>query len=208
METSLQPVKVVVFADFSCPYSFIAQTQIDRLMDDYDAKVLWRPHLLHPEVPPEGIPVTRTSDRESPSQKWLREMAPETAAKIKPLKKRQYTFLSFAGLEYAMDHGKLHEFRRAVFDTMWIEGGDIGEIETLQGCAQKAGLDAEDFAREVLEGPYVQRALEAVQSAIDLGVNQTPTIILGKTAILGWHYYEVYQTVLEKQGYFPKKAST
>lgn len=199
------PVSVVVFADFTCPYSFIGQSQVDRLMDDYDAEVLWRPHWLHPEVPPEGIPISRDSAGGEKTMKWLMEMAPEVAPRVRLPSKRQYSFLAFAGLEYAFDHDKGHPFRRAVYDALWVEGRDIGEISTLQACADKVGLDAEDLGRELEDAPYLQRALEGVQNAIRLGVTQTPTIILGKTAILGWHYYEVYQTVLEKQGYLPRQ---
>jgi hypothetical protein len=36
----------------------------------------------------------------------------------------------------------------------------------------------------------------------------TPTIFLGRTRINGWHYYEVLQSVMEKQGMRPREAVT
>ena len=40
---SAEPFRVVVFADFVCPYSFLAVDQIDRLAREYDVQPLWRP---------------------------------------------------------------------------------------------------------------------------------------------------------------------
>jgi predicted DsbA family dithiol-disulfide isomerase len=39
-----------------------------------------------------------------------------------------------------------------------------------------------------------------LQLARDAGVTKTPTFVLGRYRIAGWHYYEVFQTVMEKQG--------
>ena len=56
------PFRVVVFADFVCPYSYLAVEQIDRLGREYGVKPLWRPHWLHPDTPPEGAPREATPD--------------------------------------------------------------------------------------------------------------------------------------------------
>ena len=51
-----EPLRVAVFADFVCPYSYLAVEQIDRIAREYDVKPLWRPHWLHPDTPLEGAP--------------------------------------------------------------------------------------------------------------------------------------------------------
>ena len=35
--------RVLVFADFVCPYSFLAVSQIDRLAQEYQVRPIWRP---------------------------------------------------------------------------------------------------------------------------------------------------------------------
>jgi len=45
-----------------------------------------------------------------------------------------------------------------------------------------------------------------VKQAPRIGITSTPTIFLGRTRINGWHYYEVLQSVMEKQGVQPKVA--
>jgi predicted DsbA family dithiol-disulfide isomerase len=198
--------RVVVFADFVCPYSFLAVDQIDRLAREYDLKPLWRPHWLHPETPPEGTPCARTPDRVERLRAWIKDMAPEQLPRIRIPEKRQYSFLAFEALEFAYDRGLDFPFKTALYDLMWTEEGDIGEAETLMAAAERVGLDAAELKHALDERLYAERALEAVNQARDIGITNTPTIFLGKTRINGWTYYEVLQSVMEQQGVRPKEA--
>ncbi|RPI42113.1 MAG: hypothetical protein EHM59_18620 [Betaproteobacteria bacterium] len=206
---SAQPFRVVVFADFVCPYSFLAVDQIDRLAREYDVRPLWRPYWLHPETPPEGIP--RENNAESGAKRarleaWIKEMAPEQYPRIRFPEKRCYSFRAFEALDFAYDRELDAAFKTAVYDLMWTEGGDIGETDTLLAAAERSGLDAGELKLALDEGEYAERALEAVMQARRIGITNTPTIFLGRTRINGWHYYEVLQSVMEKQGMQPKAA--
>ena len=196
----------MVFADFVCPYSFLAVDQIDRLAREYDVQPLWRPHWLHPETPPEGTPCARTPDRVERLHAWIKDMAPEQYPRIRIPEKRQYSFLAFEALEFAYDRGLDFPFKTALYDLMWTEGGDIGEPETLMAAAERVGLDPAELKIALDERFYAERALEAVNQARRIGITNTPTIFLGKTRINGWTYYEVLQSVMEQQGVRPREA--
>jgi len=211
IEETAEPVRVVVFADFVCPYSFLAVDQIDRLAREYKVKPLWRPHLLHPETPPEGSAREDSADsgaRRERLNAWIKEMAPEQHPKIRFPARRQYSFRAFEALEFARARGLDFEFKTAVYDLMWTEEGDIGEIETLMAAAGRVGIEPADMKFALEQRLYAQRALDAVNQARELGITQTPTIILGRTRINGWHYYEVLQSVMEQQGARPALADT
>jgi predicted DsbA family dithiol-disulfide isomerase len=195
-----QPFRVVVFADFVCPYSFLAVEQIDRIAREYDVQALWRPHWLHPETPPEGTPGARSPERTERLRAWIKDMAPEQLDRIRIPEKRQYSFRAFEALELAYEHGLDFAYKTALYDLMWTEGRDIGEIDTLVAAAQRVGLDGKEMKTALEEHHYAERALEAVQQARSLGIENTPTIFLGKTRINGWTYYEVMQKVLEGYG--------
>jgi predicted DsbA family dithiol-disulfide isomerase len=201
--------RVVVFADFVCPYSYLAVDQIDRLAREYDVQPLWRPHWLHPDTPAEGSPREHTAEDASRRERlhaWIREMAPEQYPRIRFPEKRQYSFRGFEALEFAYDRGLDFPFKTAVYDLMWTEGGDIGETDTLLAAAELAGLDPAELNVALDERLYAQRALDAVNTARRIGITNTPTIFLGKTRINGWHYYEVLQSVIEQQGLRPRGA--
>jgi len=201
--------RVVVFADFVCPYSYLAVDQIDRLAREYDVEPLWRPHWLHPETPPEGSPREPTADniaRRERLHAWIKEMAPEQYPRIRIPEKRQYSFRAFEALEFAYDRDLDFPFKTAVYDLMWTHGGDIGETETLMAAAERAGLDPDELKLALDGRLYAERALDAVNQARGIGITNTPTIFLGRTRINGWHYYEVLQSVMEQQGVRPREA--
>ena len=207
-EESAKPFRVVVFADFVCPYSYLAVDQIDRLAREYDVQPLWRPYWLHPDTPLEGTPRDTTDDiaRRERLHAWVKEMAPEQYPRIRFPAKRQYCFSAFEALEFAYDWGLDFPFKTALYELMWTEGGDIGERETLLTAAERAGLDATRLALALDEHSYAERALEAIKQARSIGITNTPTIFLGKTRINGWTYYEVMQSVMEQQGIRPREA--
>jgi predicted DsbA family dithiol-disulfide isomerase len=201
--------RVIMFADFICPYCYIGQERMEQLARDYDVHPQWRPYWLHPETPQEGtqFPPGADPDRRRTTQEWLEEMAPEKAARIRFPKKLQYSFLAFQAVEFAQDRGLALPFTSAVYDALWVEGRDIAQVSTLQEAAAKVGLDAEEIGRALREGRYLEQTSRAVAASRSAGVSNTPTYILGRTAIKGWHYYEVFQTVMEKQGMRPKALS-
>src|SRR5688572_26389808 len=160
--------RVLVFADFVCPYSYLAVDQIDRLARDYGFKPLWRPHWLHPETPREGCIRECSTDsaaRDERRHAWFKEMAPEQYPRMRFPKKRQYSFLAFEALEFAYDRGLDFPFKTAIYDLMWTEGADIGEPDTLMRAAERVKLDSAELKIALVERDYAQRALAAVNQA-------------------------------------------
>ena len=194
-------LRVVVFADFVCPYSFLAVEQIDRIAREHDVRPLWRPHWLHPDTPPEGTPRKRDPADKERRHAWFKEMAPELYPKMRFPEKRHYSFHAFEALEFALDRGLDFEYKTAVYDLLWTEGRDIGDIDTLVEAAARAGLDAQEMHNALVDRVYAERALAAVIQAHDLGITNTPTIFIGKARINGWTYDEVLEQVLEQQGF-------
>jgi predicted DsbA family dithiol-disulfide isomerase len=201
--------RVVVFADFVCPYSYLAVDQIDRLAREYDVKPLWRPHWLHPETPEEGSPREQTPESLGKRERlkaWVQEMAPEQYPRIHFPPRRQYSFRAFESLELAYDYGVDFEFKTALYDLMWTQDQDIGQVETLVAAGERAGIDPAEMRAALEDRSYAERAVEAVNGARRIGITSTPTIFLGRTRINGWHYYEVLQSVMEQQGVRAREA--
>jgi predicted DsbA family dithiol-disulfide isomerase len=109
-------------------------------------------------------------------------------------------------MEFAYDHGLDFPYKTALYELMWTQGRDIGEPETLLAAAELVGLDPAELAQVLRDRSYAQRTLDAVNQARELGITNTPTMFLGRTRINGWHYYEVLQSVMEKQGLRPREA--
>ncbi len=208
-EASAGDFRVVVFADFVCPYSFLAVDQMDRLARAYDVKPLWRPHWLHPDTPPAGAVRERNADnaaRDERRHAWFMEMAPEQYPRMHFPDKRQYSLLAFEAMEFAYDQGLDFQYKTAVYELMWAEGRDIGEVGTLTDAAERTGIDPAAMKCALDERLYAERAFSAVKQARELGITNTPTIFLGRTRINGWTYDEVIESVMEQQGIQPREA--
>lgn len=122
MDTTAEPPAFVVIYDFVCPYSFIAQHEIDRITEEYELPApTWRPHWLHPDIPVEGRPYPPEVDGEKRDalRMWLGEMSPEMGQGLRLPSQQHYSLHAFAAMEYATDHGAGTSFRRVVFHALW-----------------------------------------------------------------------------------------
>ena len=52
---SQKKLDVVVFSDYVCPFCYIGYHRIEKLKQQYDLDVEWKPFELHPETPKDGI---------------------------------------------------------------------------------------------------------------------------------------------------------
>ena len=137
-----EPFRVVVFADFVCPYSFLAVDQIDRLAREYDVQPLWRPHWLHPETPPEGSAARRRpSRRDARAAPRVDQGDGAGAIPAHPHSRRSASTASTRSRRSSSPTtaASTSRSRRRVYDLMWTEGGDIGEPETLMAAAERVG---------------------------------------------------------------------
>jgi predicted DsbA family dithiol-disulfide isomerase len=191
-------VRVAMFFDFVCPWSYLGLESVERLAREHPVRLQLRPHLLRPEVPPEGLERPDPA-RQAETVAWLQELAPETAGRMVFGDRIRYSFLAFQGLELAADHDLAWPFAREVFDALWLGGEDIGGLPALRAAAARVELDP-DVLEAALRSPYyLARALRSVNESRLLGITATPTLVIGRTRIQGWHYYEVLESVLEGQ---------
>src|SRR5260370_12621742 len=116
--------RVIMFADFICPYCYIGQERMEQLARDYDVAPQWRPYWLHPETPPEGtqFPPGADPERLPTTQEWLEQMRPEKAARIRFPNKLQYSFLAFQAVEFAQDRGLALPLTSAVSHAFGVHG--------------------------------------------------------------------------------------
>jgi predicted DsbA family dithiol-disulfide isomerase len=189
---------VVVFGDFICPWSYAVRPLVQTLAEKHGLRPWWRPHLLRPDTPVEGTPYEDTSRREA-TLAWFKEMAPETVERMHFPDRVRHTFTAFQGLEFADDHEKGWEYAGAVFEALWVDGADIADHCVLQTAAASAGLDPEAFGRALDDSVYRDRATAAARKAVALDVTATPTMILGRTRVNGWHYLEVLESIVAQQ---------
>jgi predicted DsbA family dithiol-disulfide isomerase len=172
---------------------------VDKLKQEFDLRVEWLGFEIHPETPPEGMPLVKMfprADAESMAQR-LNSMGAPFGLTFQKIVHISNSRLSLEAAEFAKDHDRFDDFHGALFQAYFSQGRDIGSIEILASIAGDAGLDAEAMKEALQTGKY-RPMIEAAQKEADrLGVNAAPTFIIeNKDRIVGAQPLEVFRKKL------------
>jgi predicted DsbA family dithiol-disulfide isomerase len=172
---------------------------VEKLKEEYDVDVEWRPFYLYFDTPPEGreLPEYIRLKRAQGSEQRLLEIANSYGMKFKSTERIYYTRLAHEATEYARERGKGNEFHRVVFRKVYAEGQDPSQWDVLRSAAQEVGLDADKIKREVESEKYMANVADQVRWAYQIGVTGVPTYVVNnRYAIVGAQPYEVFKNVL------------
>jgi predicted DsbA family dithiol-disulfide isomerase len=181
---------------------------VDRLKAEYDVEVDWLPFFLHPEIPPEGMPLPdHLRTRMKASNAHLRQMAHEAGLAMVSPEVIAYSRLALESTEYARQQGRLEAFHRVVFRKCYGEGQDIGRWPVLRAAAEEVGLDSDAMEAAVEAGQFTAIIDGHVRQATEWGITAVPTYIVGdEYEIVGAQPYSVFEQVMNRLGATPKAA--
>lgn len=166
-------VKLTIFADFTCPYSYITEGAIG-LIESPPLEIDSRAFELYPE--PAAVDPIAITDAE---RETLAPLAAEVGLHLGIPEVRPRTRKAHEAARFAREKGLEMEMRRAIYHAYWSEGLDIGRIDVLARLARDLGMDGEEL-RIALD---IDRLTPAVQhdeqTAQRLRIPGTPTIYVG-----------------------------
>jgi predicted DsbA family dithiol-disulfide isomerase len=174
---------------------------VERLKEEHNVDVEWRPFYLRPDTPPEGmeLPDYIKQARTNGSEERLRSMANVYGMDFKSTERIYNTRLAHEATEFAREHGRALEFHKIVFRLVYAEGKDISQWDVLRSAAQEAGLDDEAMQMDVESGKYTEFVSQQVQEAYQIGVSGVPTYVIdNRYALVGAQPYEVFKNALEQ----------
>ena len=191
-----------VISDIICPWCFLGKRRLDVALAamDKDVFIRWRPYLLDPTIPPQGL------DRQ---QYMLDKFGAERLQTIHdPLIEAgqeigvPYNFDLITRTPNTLDAHRLIRWAHTVerqtelverlFMAYWSEGKDVGNRDVLAQCAGEAGINAEQI-RELLDTEQdVAETHAEIEHATNIGVTGVPTFILAQSyALVGAQSPEV-----------------
>jgi predicted DsbA family dithiol-disulfide isomerase len=90
-------------------------------------------------------------------------------------------------LFYAKERGKLEHYNSAVFQALWDESKNIGELQTLSQVIGEIGLDSTEFKRsmETEKERYADKLEESERDAVEDSIQLAPTFVFGEKQIVG-----------------------
>ena len=196
-------VRVFVYGDYACPFSYVGDARLRRLAVDRGLEVHWRPYEIHPAVPADGIEVSQAGyppDEWSTISSRIREIADdlELPVRIPEFIPNSHEALQVA--EFARDmgedaFGRVHE---ALFRAYFVRGRNFGKRDVLLDVAEAAGLDREAVGMALEDERYEDELRRAAEEAERYHVTGTPTFLFGRFKVVGAAPGEVLEEAYQR----------
>jgi predicted DsbA family dithiol-disulfide isomerase len=174
---------------------------VERLKEEYQVDVEWRPFYLYFDTPPEGrdLPDHVKRARANGSEERLRSIANVYGMEFRSTERIYNTRLAHEATEYAREHGKGNEFHKIIFRKVYAEGGDPSQWDVLRSAAEEVGLNPDEMQRDVESEKFTADVVDRVRWAYQIGVTGVPTYVINdRYAVVGAQPYEVFKEALEQ----------
>ncbi|HET6469197.1 MAG TPA: DsbA family oxidoreductase [Geminicoccaceae bacterium] len=197
---------VELIADPSCPWCYIGFRRLARLQVERPFLLRWRPFLLDPYLPAEGIERALYTQRRLGGTEAGRRLDLRIAAvgradgirfEFERIRRAPSTILAQALLLEAQRRGRLAATAEFVFRTFFTEGGDIGDPTLLARLARRLALEPPEAT------PAGTAAIVAMhQAATEEGVSGVPVFrFAGRYTVAGAQPEEVLGAMLDLARY-------
>ena len=193
-------IKLMIYSDYLCPWCYVGQAVVDKLKREYDVSVEWKPYLLRPDMPPEGMELSPSMrDKMTETRQRLEQMAHAAGMEIVFSEHISNSRRALEATEYAKSQGMGEEFHRAVFHKLYGEGQDISQWDVLRAAAGEVGLNADSMQSEIESGKYSAYLEAQLAKTLSLGITGVPTYILNDThRIVGAQPYEAFKETIDR----------
>jgi len=172
------------FFDCSSPWTYLAFHHIEDLANETGAQLIWRPILVGGVFNAVNQSVYELRARPIPAKaryylKDLADWARHYGIEIgQPPVFPVNSVKAMRGCFFALDHGALPVFARALFEAYWGELRDISQDDVLETVVKRADLDAEAFFRAIAAPETKQRLRSSTEELIERGGFGSPTMFV------------------------------
>ncbi len=174
----------------------------DRLKQEFGVEFKWRVFPLHPEIPDEGIEISKLfAGREADIKAMQDRLLKIAAMEGLPLSSHSHTYNTRKAQELglwadSLGHGDL--FHKAVYLAYFRDGRNIALTDELLSIAESAGLPVPE-AQAVLTGRSFSSAVDADwKRAGEMRITSVPSYICNGKIMAGFGSYENFLRLIGK----------
>lgn len=191
-------MKIEYIFDTVCPWCYVGKRRFERALarrPDTRADIQWRPFLLNPDIPPEGIDRRAYLERKfgGPARVQRVHSAVASAGEGEGIEfafdrilRTPNTMNSHRMIRFAGSFNRQAETVEALYRAYFCEGRDIGQMDELLEIAVIAGLPRAELKYYMESDTDVAAVLNDNARAHRLGVNGVPCLVLdGQYAVAG-----------------------
>ena len=188
-------IRLDIVSDVMCPWCFIGKRRLEAcqvLVPNIDIDIFWRPFLLDPTIPGEGMDRQTYLDRKfGPGQ--AREIYARIAAagkdvgldfNFEAIAKSPSTINAHRLIGWSKDAGCQNEVVERLFQLYFLEGKDIGDIELLVSVAVECGMSAHQVSERLKGDKDASSVRRQIALAQAMGVTGVPAFIFDSTYLV------------------------
>jgi predicted DsbA family dithiol-disulfide isomerase len=155
---------------------------------EFDADVVWLPFDLHPEYPPEGIPLAELHRRYGIGVGEGDPMRERFAAAGLEYNRPEIvpnTRLALRMSELARERDRHEPFHDRLMAAYWSDATNIGDPDELRLLAAEVGLDSDDVERVIADpSAYLDVIQGWTREAQSIGIHAIPAFLLDRRLIV------------------------
>ena len=216
-----QTIQVDIVSDIVCPWCWLGVRYFQKAakQSKYDVNLTWRPYMLDPAVPEEGIPYSAymkqkfgngPSNRFKAMRESLEAQGPTLGIDFKfdDIPMRPNTLNAHRLLKWAQGQDLGDAASDALFRTFFTDLKDVGDHAILKEIAEEIGMDAK-LVEELLAKDDDKNAVrEEIMYFRNLGVNGVPCFIYnGQFAVQGAQPAETHLKAMEQAAKLPQDTN-
>ena len=220
-KTPKQTIQVDIVSDIVCPWCWLGVRYFQKAakQSKHDVKLTWRPYMLDPETPEDGVPYKQymkakfgdgPTNRFKAMREALEAQGPDVGIdfKFSEIPMRPNTLNAHRLLKWAQGQDKGDLASDALFRAFFTELKDVGDHAILKEIAEEIGMDAELVA-ELLDKEDDKNAVrEEIMYFRNLGVNGVPCFIYnGQFAVQGAQPAEEHLKAMEQAAKLPQDTN-
>jgi len=185
------PKRVVidVISDVVCPWCYLGKRRLEsalKLRSDIETEIHWRPYLLNPQVPREGMArvdyLSRkfgSDERFRPAHERLTRLGKEEGVEFhfERIVRQPNTLDAHRVIGWAEEAGKAAPVVENIMRAFFTEGKDLTDNEVLVEVAGQSGLDSEAVRRDLASDRDLELTQKAAAAAADGGISGVPFFI-------------------------------
>jgi predicted DsbA family dithiol-disulfide isomerase len=172
---------VIVYFDFVCPFCYLGAHRLRRLQASWAFDIDWRGIQIHPETPPQGMPLAAIGDtRLREAAAGIVTLAEEEGVDLAIPLTLANSSLAHRMAECTRRAGVFDEYRERVFTAYFHEGRNLGDHETIPAIVREIGVPKSAIAafladREGYAAIIDRRLRDCAQRAF----HAFPAVIMG-----------------------------
>lgn len=184
----MSPLSVELVGDLSCPWCYLGFRRLRRLQQERPLRLVWRPFLLNPHLPPEGIERQLYRARKFGSPEAARRLDRRLAAlgeeegvafAFDSMARTSWTVAAHGLVLHSQRHGEIEDLLERLFAAYFVDARDLADAGLLDSLARQAA-SSWAWSGGRAPPPSSRAVLESHQQACDAGVSGVPTFIFAR----------------------------